>query len=171
MKKCLSLIIFPFQKSNNPGHNLRSLSPIPDCSSADERDYDITPRRGHPKVSGFFFTYFKKRKGKKVSRIFNMCPSLIRDEVSREYHVYRTICFSSTSQSNFFSSSQQNFWKKFCVLLVNAICYQHTKFFLKFMLGTWKKIWLWGWRKANGAVHMIFSRNIISSKIDDYSSA
>ena len=65
MKKCLSLIIFPFQKSNNPGHNLRSLSPIPDCSSADERDYDITPRRGHPKVSGFFYAYFKKEKERK----------------------------------------------------------------------------------------------------------
>ena len=63
---------------------------------------------------------------------------------------------------NFFPSSQHNFWKKFCVLLFNAIYYQHTKFFLKFLLGTWKKIWLWGWRKANGAVHMIFSRNIIS---------
>ena len=80
MKKCLLLIILPFQKSNNPGHNLRSLSPIPDCSSADERDYDITPRRGHPKVSGFFFTN-SKRKGKKVSCTyiqFNMCPSLIK---------------------------------------------------------------------------------------------
>ena len=68
------------------------------------------------------------------------------------------------SHNQFFPSSQHNFWKKFCVLLFNAIYYQHTKFFLKFLLGTWKKLWLWGWREANGAVQMIFSHNIISNK-------
>ena len=32
-----------------------------------------------------------------------------RDDIMRENHVYRTIYFSSTSQSSFFSSSKQNF--------------------------------------------------------------
>ena len=68
-----------------------------------------------------------------------VCCSL-RDDVARENHAYRTICFSSTSQSNFFSSSQQNFGEKFCVLIVNGIKKQHTKFFPKIVLGTWKKI-------------------------------
>ena len=62
----------------------------------------------------------------------------------------------------FFQVPSRIFGKNFVCCLLMLFTINTQNFSLEFMLGTWKKIWLWGWRKANGAVHMIFSRNIIS---------